>query len=194
MGKPAATDRPYLPSLSHSFTLDYVAAFQYESDAQRFYRVLGKRLAQYGLTLAADKTRLLRFSRTDRRDSAAFEFLGFEFRWGLSRWRKPIVKRRTAAKRYRAASLANFAAWCQDHVHLPKRDFFARLNTKLRGYYHYYGIRGNYQRLSDFFYQVQRILFIALNRRSQRKSYNWRGFAALLEHYRLLPPRICQSF
>jgi hypothetical protein len=114
----------------------YVAAFQYESDAQRFYQVLGKRLAQYGLTLAADKTRLLRFSRTDRRNSAAFEFLGFEFRWGLSRWRKPMVKRRTAAKRYRA-SRANFAAWCQDPVHLPKRDFFARLNTKRHGYYHY---------------------------------------------------------
>ena len=172
---------------------DYVAAFQYESDAQRFYQVLGKRLAQYGLTLAADKTRLLCFSRTDRRNSAAFEFLGFEFRWGLSRWRKPIVKRRTAAKKYRA-SLANFRAWCRDNVHLPKRDFFAQLNTKLRGYYHYYGIRGNYERLSDFFYQVQRILFTALNRRSQRKSYNWRGFAALLEHYRLLQPRICQSF
>jgi hypothetical protein len=95
MGKPAATDRPYLPSLSHSFTLDYVAAFQYESDAQRFYQVLGKRLAQYGLMLAADKTRLLLFSihhvqgctysRTDRRNSGAFEFLGLEFRWGLYR-------------------------------------------------------------------------------------------------------------
>jgi RNA-directed DNA polymerase len=44
------------------YTDDYVAAFQYESDAQRFYRVLGKRLAQYGLTLATDKTRLLLFS------------------------------------------------------------------------------------------------------------------------------------
>jgi RNA-directed DNA polymerase len=170
-----------------------VAAFQYESDAHRFYQVLGKRLAQYGLTLAADKTCLLLFSRTDRRNSGAFEFLGFEFRWGLSRWRKPIVKRRTAAKKYRA-SLANFRAWCRDNVHLPKRDFFAQLNTKLRGYYHYYGIRGNYERLSDLFYQVQRILFATLNCRSQRKSYNWPGFAALLKHYRLLRPRICQSF
>jgi FG-GAP repeat protein len=26
MGKPAATDRPYLPSLSHSFTLDFFGA------------------------------------------------------------------------------------------------------------------------------------------------------------------------
>ena len=74
---------------------DYVAAFQYESDAQWFYNMLGKRLAQYGLTLAGDKTRLLLFSihhvqgctysRTDRRNSGAFEFLGFEFRWGLYR-------------------------------------------------------------------------------------------------------------
>ncbi|MGH7147788.1 MAG: hypothetical protein ACREIJ_07820 [Nitrospiraceae bacterium] len=61
-----------------------MAAFQYDTDAQRFYEVLGKRLGKYGLTLAAEKTRCLRFSRNDRRNSEVLEFLGFEFRWGLS--------------------------------------------------------------------------------------------------------------
>lgn len=172
---------------------DFVAAFQYETEAQRFYAVLGKRLGKYGLTLAAEKTRLLRFSRNDRRNSEGFEFLGFEFRWGLSRWRKPCVKKRTATRKYRAA-LANLKVWMRENSHRPKREFFAQLAAKLRGYYQYYGVRGNYERIGDFFYQAKRMLYQILNRRSQRKSYNWKGFAALLDYFKLPQPRICHDF
>jgi len=80
----------------------------------------------------------------------AFEFLGFEFRWGLCRWRKPLVKRRTATKKYRAA-LANLNAWFRENSHRPKREFFAQLAANRRGYNQYYGIRGNYERIRDFF-------------------------------------------
>lgn len=172
---------------------DFVAAFQYETEAQRFYAVLGKRLGKYGLTLAAEKTRLLRFSRNDRRNSEGFEFLGFEFRWGFSRWRKPCVKKRTATLKYRAA-LANLKVWMRENSHRPKREFFAQLAAKLRGYYQYYGVRGNYERIGDFFYQAKRMLYQILNRRSQRKSYNWKGFAALLDYFKLPQPRICHDF
>jgi RNA-directed DNA polymerase len=48
--------------------------------------------------------------------------------------------------------------------------------------------------LHDFFYQVTRILFKALNRRSQRRSYNWKGFAELIKVFKLQRPRICHSF
>ncbi len=172
---------------------DFVAAFQCEADAQRFYEVLGKRLGKYGLTLAVEKTRCLRFSRNDRRNSEAFEFLGFELRWGLSRWRKPCVKKRTATRKYRAA-LAQLKVWMRENSHRPKREFFTQLAAKLRGYYQYYGVRGNYERIRDFFYHAQRMLYRILNRRSQRKSYNWTGFAALLAHFQLPKPRICHDF
>jgi hypothetical protein len=49
MGKPAATARPALRSLSHSFTLDFVVCFQSQADAQRFQQVLVKRLAKFAL-------------------------------------------------------------------------------------------------------------------------------------------------
>jgi RNA-directed DNA polymerase len=172
---------------------DFVAAFQCETDAQRYYEVLGKRLGKYGLTLAAEKTRLLRFSRNDRKNSEAFEFLGFELWWGLSRWRKPCVKKRTATRKYRAA-LAQLKVWIRENSHRPKREFFTQLAAKLRGYYQYYGVRGNYERIRDFFYQAKRMLYQRLNRRSQRKSYNWKGFAALLEYFQLPRPRICHDF
>ncbi|MFQ5633626.1 MAG: group II intron reverse transcriptase/maturase, partial [bacterium] len=47
------------------------------------------------------------------------------------------------------------------------------LNAKLRGYYNYYGVIGNFASLKAFFYQAKRILKKWLNRRSQKKSYNW---------------------
>jgi RNA-directed DNA polymerase len=172
---------------------DFVCAFEYASDAERFYRVLGKRLESFALELAEDKTTLLRFSRVHWRNSGAFEFLGFEFRWGRGRWGQPALKRRTARKKYRA-SLASFQAWCRRSCRMRKEKFFAALNAKLRGYYNYYGIRGNFDSLDDFFYQVLRIVFRALNRRSQRRSYNWKGFVALLQAFKLQRPRICHSF
>ena len=172
---------------------DFVAAFQRETDAQRFYEVLGKRLGKFGLTLAMDKTRQLRFSRCDRRHSEVFEFLGFEFRWGMNRWRKPQLKRRTSAKKYRAA-LARLKDWLRVNCLRPKRELFALLAAKLRGHCQYYGIRGNYDRVRAFFYQAKRLLLQALNRRSQRKSYNWTGFAALLGHFQLPRPRVCHDF
>jgi RNA-directed DNA polymerase len=135
----------------------------------------------------------LRFSPINWKESGAFEFLGFEFRWGRSRWRKPVIKRRTARKKYRA-SLANFQEWCRKNCRLPKWKLFAKLNSKLCGYYNYYGIRGNGASLHNFFYQAKRILFKTLNRRSQRRSYNWRGFAELIKVFKLQKPRICHSF
>jgi RNA-directed DNA polymerase len=77
---------------------------------------------------------------------------------------------------------------------LPKPVLFAKLNQKLRGYWQYYGIRGNYKSLHDFFHHIRKILYKWLNRRSQKRSYNIAGFRALLEDFRLIKPRICHNF
>jgi len=172
---------------------DFVCAFEMEADAERFYKVLASRLEKYGLEVAAEKTNLIRFSPDNWKASGAFEFLGFEFRWGRGRWRKPVIKRRTARKKYRGA-LASFQEWCRKSCRMPKERLFAKLNSKLSGYNNYYGVRGNYESLQDFFYQVTRILFKTLNRRSQRRSYNWKGFAELIKVFKLRKPRICHSF
>ena len=77
---------------------DFVCAFEYEVEAQRFYNTLGLRLAKFGLTLAAAKTRTIPFSQGDNLGQTSFDFLGFEFRWGHDRAGKPQVKRRTARR------------------------------------------------------------------------------------------------
>jgi RNA-directed DNA polymerase len=171
---------------------DFICAFQNQRDAERFYEVLGKRLGKFGLTLAEEKTRIIRFSRLHMEDKAMFEFLGFEFRWGTNKAGKPQFLKRTSRKKYRK-SLKNFDEWCRGNVHLRMTDFFNKLNAKLRGYYNYYGVIGNYKSLASFYYRAMRILFKRLNRRSQRKSYTWLGFNELLKYFRIEKPRITEK-
>ena len=171
---------------------DFVCAFQNEKDAQRFYKVLGKRLEKFGLTLAHEKTKMFRFSKWHRQDHNRFDFLGFEFRWGLSRKLRPLVKVRTSRKKYRAA-LVSINDWCKEHRHLKVTVLFRKLNTKLRGYYNFYGVIGNFKSLSCYFYHTVKYLFKWVNRRSQRKSYTWEGFKELMKFFRIEKPRITEK-
>ena len=168
---------------------DYVCAFQYEGDAQRFYRALQFRLEKFGLQLAADKTRVIPFSRSNAPGVSRFDFLGFEFFWGKDRAGRPHLKRRTSRKKLRN-SIANFTEWCKQNRHVPLRRLFWQLNLKLRGYYNYYGVAGNADGLGEFFDKVLAILMKWLNRRSQRRSFNWQGFRDLLNHFEVPRPRV----
>lgn len=172
---------------------DFVCAFQNSKDAQRFYQALIQRLARYGLEVAEEKTQIIEFSHCKAKAKTKFDFLGFEFRWGVNRWGKPILKRRTSRDKLRA-SIANFKVWFQKHSGLPKKILFAKLNSKLIGYYNYYGVTGNFQSLNRFVYQVKGLFFKGLNERSQRLSYNWKGFKELVKHFGIAKPRIRHAF
>ena len=169
-----------------------VCAFQYQEDAERFYEVLGKRLGEFNLSLAEEKTRIIRFSCFHMEDKTSFEFLGFEFRWVRNRYGRPQLKRRTSRKKYRN-SLKVFTEWCIKNRNMRITALFFKLNSKLKGYYNYYGVSGNYDSLKSFFYQAMKILFKWLNRRSQRKSYTWSGFNELLKHFSIARPRITEK-
>lgn len=168
---------------------DYVCAFEHQADATRFYAVLGPRLKKFGLALAAAKTRIVPSSRHPPLGQTCFEFLGFEFRWGRDRKGRAHLKRRTARAKLHA-SLKRFTQWCKTQRHVKPRELVRRLNAKLRGYYQYYGVNGNMASLRQFFQTALRILFKWLNRRSQRRSYTWQGFQAMLVHVRVERPRI----
>jgi len=171
------------------FADDFVAAFQQRADAERFYQELGQRLREFELELSEEKTRVIRFSPRQALGKTSFDFLGFEFRWGRDRAGKPHVKRRTSRKKLRN-SLKQFTQWCQDKCRAGLKDLFRELNAKLRGYYNYYGVNGNFPSLNEFFHNTVRILFKWLNRRSQRRSYNWTGFRELLQFFQIEEPYI----
>ena len=109
---------------------DYVCAFEDQAEAERFYAALGPRLEKFGLTLAAEKTRILPFSRQQPPGQSSFEFLGFEFRWGQDRAGKAHLKRRTARAKLRA-SLQRFTQWCRENRHRRLQVLF-KLGTVSR--------------------------------------------------------------
>src|SRR5829696_2212393 len=122
----------------HRYADDFVCGFGRAEDAQRFYKELEERLRKFGLELAADKTRVIPFSRHRQRETS-FEFLGFEFRWGVNRKGHAWLKRRTARKRLRN-SLKRVTEWCRQNRHRRIREQVQLLNAKLRGYNNYYGV------------------------------------------------------
>jgi RNA-directed DNA polymerase len=168
---------------------DWTVGFQFHADAGRFYRQSAERLAKFGLTLAREKSSVKEFSRHRKRDVERFDFLGFEFRWGRTRHGSNVVKLRTSRKKLRK-SLATWKLWCREHRNKRLKAIFEVANRKLRGYYQYYGVTGNTPSLSEFYSHVKRMLYQTLNKRSERRSYNWRTFNEMLKYYRLLPPRI----
>ena len=167
---------------------DFVCGFEREENAQRCYGELEERLRKFGLELAAAKTRVMPFSRY-RRGETSFDFLGFEFRWGTDRKGQARLKRRTARKKFRS-SVKRVAEWCKQNRHLRMKEQFRRLNAKLRGYYNYYGVNGNYASLNEFYHLLQRLHLKWLNRRSQRPRYTWDGYVAVRQHFALARPHI----
>lgn len=171
---------------------DFVAAFEHREDAEAFYRALSERVGKFGLELSPDKTRIIKFSRHHRRGNGTFEFLGFEYRWVVSRRGKDWLKRTTSRGKLRK-SLENLKHWVKQNRHKRHREFFTELNAKLRGYYNYYGVIGNLDGLWRFYALARCILFKWLNRRSQRKSFGWVGLDTLLRRYGVERPRLVHS-
>jgi hypothetical protein len=80
----------------------FVACFEYRHETEAFEQGLKERLAKFGLEVAADKTKTLRFGHNGGPHNGRFDFLGFEFYWEPDRQGQPRVKRRTATKKWRA--------------------------------------------------------------------------------------------
>lgn len=171
---------------------DFICAFRFKDEAEEFYKALVKRLEKFGLSLSLDKTRIIKFSRFEE-DANYFEFLGFEFRWGTSRKGKDIIKRRTSRKKL-LSSLEKFTLWCRKCRNLRLRVIFKLLNVKLRGYYNYYGVIGNFTSLQMFFFQAMRILYKWLNRRSQKRSFCYNIFNQITKLYKIEKPRITEIY
>ena len=169
---------------------DWVCAFQYRDDARRFYNVLPKRLERFNLEVEPHKTNIIRFSRfhPSRERGRTFTFLGFEFYWFKDRNGVPRAMRRTAPSKQQSA-LRRMKAWLKSARHLPKKQFFKKLKLKLIGHYNYYYVRGNSRAVWSFYSQVIKYTKKWLNRRSQRRSYNWEKFKRVLEYMGIPKPR-----
>jgi RNA-directed DNA polymerase len=171
---------------------DFVCGFAYRHEAEAFLQRLSERLQKFGLEVAPDKTKMLRFGRGGGPYNGRFDFLGFEFYWRLSRKGWPVVQRRTSRKRLQR-SVAGFTEWIRGCRHQKLRETLETLASKYRGYWNYYGVRGNSESLEQFYQQTRRILCKWLNRRSQKKSYTARAFQRVVRRFHIPQPRIMET-
>lgn len=178
---------------------DFVCCFQNKDDAEMFFERLKHRMKHFGLELEESKSRLIEFgrfadeqSRNEGRKPDTFTFLGFTHYCSKSRNGKFRVKRKTSKKKF-AKKCKEVHRWIADMRTLPVAEIIRKLNQMLVGYYHYYGITDNSEAIGDFCFRVRRSLFFWLNRRSQKKSYNWDAFNMMLKEYPLARPKIYVS-
>ena len=171
---------------------DFVACFEYRHEAEAFEKALKGRLAKFGLEVAADKTKMLRFGYNGGPHNGRFDFLGFEFYWEPDRQGKPRVKRRTATKKLRAG-IHRMKEWIKTHRHWKLSRLMKMLKAKLQGTWNYYGLIGNHRRMKLFYEETCRTLHKWLNRRSQRQSMTWDAFRRMLERFQVPRPRIMEK-
>src|SRR5713101_305743 len=180
MGKPAATDRPCLTPLSHSFTLDVILGFQHQTDADRFLENLQERLGMFGLELHPDKTRRIefgRFAEENRRRRGegkpeTFDFLGFTHISGKNRLGRFTVRRKTIRKRMRA-KLREIKQQLRERMHDPVRQTGQWLKSIMQGHFNYYAVPGNLDSLGIFRDRVLGHWGHTLRRRSQKRPISW---------------------
>lgn len=175
---------------------DMVICCQYQRDAVRIKKALSQRLEKYGLKMNKDKTKLVKFSKRAKNRGIAqetFDFLGFTFYLGKSRKGYPVVKLKTIGKRFRTKLKAvnNWARAIRNRI--PLKQIARIAAAKLRGHIQYYGVSHNFASVGKFVYQVKRILFKWLNRRSQRKSFTWEKFGLFLTRIKFPEAKICHK-
>ena len=179
--------------LINRYADDFVCAFRFHDDAQRFFHVLPKRLGKFKLELSPPKTRLLRFSRFHPSMRRGFQYLGFDFNWHPDRKGVARVTRRTLAKKLQGAC-QRIKLWIKSNRHMILGEFFRSLNRRLRGHYNYYGVRGNHRRINRFYRWAIDCTFKWLNRRGgKRTSFTWEKFLLLLQQHRVARPRITEK-
>lgn len=175
------------------FADDFVIGCTEAADADRIMGVLPKRFGRYGLTIHPEKTRVVSFGRPPRQATESgcgtFDFLGFTHYWTRSRGGNWCIKRRTSGKRQRRTKKAIWR-WCRANRHKAVRDQHKGICAKLRGFFQYYGIRGNYEILQSVKHFTEKAWHYWLSRRSSDGAILWDKFREWLKVLSLPRPRI----
>jgi group II intron reverse transcriptase/maturase len=158
---------------------DALFIFGNEQTAKDFRNALEARLESFGLTLNLDKSGIRRFD-ADAPDGE-LPFLGFTFYWGRAGKHKgKLLKVKTTPKRV-AECIQKFKEWIQFERNRKNLNALWNLAAaKLRGHYRYYGVSYNQAKLNHYYHACVGLLYKWLNRRSQKRSFNWERFARRL--------------
>jgi group II intron reverse transcriptase/maturase len=167
---------------------DMVFVFRFRSEAEKFFKVLPKRLAKYGLEMHLDKSQLisagnktaLQAHRNGKR-LQTYKFLGFVCYWsraGNGSWR---LKYKSRPDRFRA-KLKGLRNYLWDNLNIPNTDLVLdQVIRVVRGWINYHGISDNKRCVQSFILQCSRLLFKWVNRRGRKHPMNWEVFSKILK-------------
>ena len=183
--------RPYSRGEAYLFRFadDFLCVFRYKEDAQRFERALKDRLEVFGLEVAPEKTGRMEFgsyavenAKRKGEKRPMFTFLGFTHYCGHTRNGYFKVKRCTSMKKFRL-KLRQYTEWIRKaRSDFPTGKLMRKAKSRIQGHLNYYAITDNCKMCVSYNYWLTGITFKWLNRRSQRRSYNWKEFRQMLEN------------
>lgn len=181
---------------------DFVIGIQHEQDARRIQEDLKERLKTFGLTLSTEKTNLIEFGRfaeenkkkQDGTKPQTFNFLGFTHYCDYTRDGRFAMKVRTSRKRFNRALKATSDWFKVVRTKVPIQELWTILKMKLQGHYQYYGVSGNFADIKTYYHQTRQAAYKWLNRRSQKKSWNWEQFNNYTMRYPLPQPKLYYAF
>ena len=167
---------------------DFVAMFQYEETARKFYKMLIERMRKFKLELAEDKTRILPFGRFKGTEES-FDFLGFTFtnsktitgkyRPNIGTNKKKLKQKFELAKR-----------WLHDKMHEPLIEVGLSIRKKIIGHYAYYGINGNYKSLLKFYKYMKYTWYYTLRKRGQKNKIKYLDYLRVWNYLEIPKPEI----
>jgi group II intron reverse transcriptase/maturase len=179
---------------------DFVVCFENKNEAKAFGVALRQRMGKFGLTVSEEKSKIIEFGRCTCQRARkyglkceTFDFLGFTHFCDKSRRGKFKLGRKTSRKKF-VQKMKDMNIWLKRIRNLTElKEWWKVLGVKLLGHYRYYGMNGNIRWLQNFYYQTVKLAFKWINRRSQKKSYNWDQFNRFIQFNPLPKPKIYHS-
>ncbi len=180
---------------------DFACLVRYSDDSKRIERGLQNRFNKYGLELHPTKSRNISFGRFERenakrqsRRANTFDFLGFTHFCDKSRKGSFKVGRKTSRKKF-IAKCKDMNLWLKSiRNYIETKEWWKILKAKLRGHFQYYGVSENFRSINKFYFFTINLVRKWMNRRSQKRTMNWKKFLIYLELYPLPKPKIVHSF
>lgn len=168
---------------------DMVFTFEVQREAERFYKVLPKRLEKFGLKLHKDKSQIipaghvaaLRANQSGKR-LPTFNFLGFTCYWGKSRkgyWRLKFTSRKDRF----AAKLKGLRDFLWKNLNGDRVKTLKTAVRVIKGWINYHSISDNQRRVSQFVHQGRRIILRWLRRQGGKRYVSWEKVSKILKAF-----------
>ncbi len=183
------------------FADDIVVGFNSKADADQFRAELTERMRKFHLELHPEKTRLLEFGpfainnrqKRGKGKPETFNFLGFTHICVKKRSNGMYTVLRQTMRKRLQTKLNEVKAELQQRMHEPIPELGKWLQAVVRGHVRYYGVPMNHSALALFRFQVGRLWYRALSRRSQNGRVHWERMRRLITRWLPLPT-VCHPY